>query len=216
MPQESPVTRIWQRGHSNLHLVPNPLCGLSGSLSHEMWSRSAHLLKDGNKAWVCTELLYGLKACTLWQGKALPSPPGCPALAGPLGEKESKPGAPGMLPPPGAWPGEHVATWPEAYHRESTGLVRCWPIVCMNCWERCLVWEHLWGVWSSTSIPRTCLQEPSPSPVSFATSAPATRRTCACMCAAGMPAALKNGDGATLRSPPLAVAPSSPCSRSRN
>lgn len=63
---------------------------------------------------------------------------------------------------------------------------------------------------------RLCLQGPSPLPVSTATSAHDTRRICACMYDADMPAALRNGGGATLRSPLPAVAPSSPCSRLRS
>lgn len=58
-----------------------------------------------------------------------------------------------------------------------------------------------------------CPQEPSPLPVSTATSALATRRTCAYMYGADMPTALRSGDVATLRSPHPAAAPSSLCNR---
>lgn len=62
----------------------------------------------------------------------------------------------------------------------------------------------------------TFLQGPSPLPVSTATSARGTRRTCAFTCDAGTQAASRSGGGATLRSPPPAGAPSSPCSRLRS
>lgn len=72
-------------------------------------------------------------------------------------------------------------------------------------------WDLLQGCVGASLSP--CPQEPSPLPVSTATSALATRRTCACMFAAATPTALRSGDGATLRSPRPAAAPSSLCNR---
>lgn len=66
------------------------------------------------------------------------------------------------------------------------------------------------------AFPHVCLQGPSPSLVSTATSAHGTRRTCACTCGADTQAASRNGGGAILRSPRLAAAPSSLCSRLRS
>lgn len=66
------------------------------------------------------------------------------------------------------------------------------------------------------AFPHVCLQGPSPLLVSTATSAHGTRRIYAYTSGADMQAASRSGGGATLKSPPPAVVPSSLCSRLRS